>query len=223
MADTTLASLTPESTPESTPRRSMELSSASTLSRVGAAWSALGRRRRILVAAGVALVTGIAITSTTVVPLASAVALALVGGLAGAAAVVDQHEQRLPNALVAASLCIVGAAAVLDGAWTTVDVVISMAMASFPLWAVRYGKGLALGDVKFAAVLGAAAGLVHPFAGLVVVWSAAVASGVFALATRRNRLVLGPWLWAGYAAAGSAAIALVRMLEMGGHTWPARP
>ncbi len=106
---------------------------------------------------------------------------------------------------------------------TLVDVVVSLTMAAFPLWAVRYGKGLALGDVKFAAVLGAAAGLVHPFAGLLVAWCATLAAGVFALGTQRRRLALGPWLWAGYVAASAVATVFVQVLETGGHTWPARP
>jgi prepilin signal peptidase PulO-like enzyme (type II secretory pathway) len=174
--------------------------------------------------AGGLLAVGCGVAATAVAPLVSAVAISLVGVLAGAAAVVDVHERRLPNRLLSLSLLVVAVAAVLDGAWTTVDVAISLCMAALPLWVVRYGKGLALGDVKFAAVLGAATGLVHPFAGVLVVWVAALAGGVFALRTGRRRLAFGPWLWAGYLTAGLAAVAFVQVvLEMSGHSWPARP
>ncbi len=221
MADITFVPGTPghhsshPSAPLSTP--------LSTSRRVERAWTALPRRRRQLVLAGTAAVIGLGAAALSVVAVSPAAAVVLVGLLAGAAAVVDQHEQRIPNALLTFALASVLLVAVVGGGWTVVDVLVSLTMAAFPLWAVRYGKGLALGDVKLAAVLGAAAGLVHPFAGLLVVWCAAVASGVFALKTHRNRLVLGPWLWAGYVAAAAVAVVFVQALEMGGHTWPARP
>lgn len=192
--------------------------------RVGRAWSHLGAQRRFLAFTGTAAALGCGLAATAVAPVTSAIAITLVGILAGAAAVVDVHEHRLPNRLLSLSLAIVAIAAAIDGVWTLVDVVVGLAMAALPLWAVRYGKGLALGDVKFAAVLGAATGLVHPFAGVVVVWVAALAGGVFALRTGRRRLAFGPWLWAGYLTAGLAAVVFVQfVLEMGGRTWPARP
>lgn len=194
----------------------------STLRRVGRAWAALAARRRRLVIAGTVAVLGLGAAASSVVALPLATGVVLVGLLAAAAAVVDQHEQRIPNTLLTTALATVMVVAALESRWTVVAVLVSLTMAAFPLWAVRYGRGLGLGDVKLAAVLGAAVGLVHPFAGLAVVWCAAVASGIFALTTRRNRLVLGPWLWAGYVAAGSAAIVFVHVLERGGHTWPAR-
>lgn len=198
--------------------------SGSTLRRLALAWGELATGRRRLAIGGALAGIACGAASLAVVPLGSAVAIALVGLLAGAAAVVDVHERRLPNRLIALALAVVLAAAVLDGSWTVVDVVISLTMAAAPLWVVRYGKGLALGDVKFAAVLGAATGLVHPFAGVVVVWAAALSAGVFAVATGRRKLAFGPWLWAGYVTAGAIAIGFVQVvLEMGGHTWPARP
>ena len=195
----------------------------STPDRVRQAWAALPGARRRLVAFGVVSVVVLGAAAANVRSIPHAAAIVVVGLLAAAAAVVDQHEHRLPNTLLGAAMCTVLVAALADGGWTLVDVVVSLTMAAFPLWAVRYGKGLALGDVKFAAVLGAAAGLVHPFAGLLVAWCATLAAGVFALSTQRRRLALGPWLWAGYVAAGAVAIVFVQVLETGGHTWPARP
>ena len=199
----------------------------STLERVERAWTALSSRRRTLVVVGAVAVLGVGAVATRVVSAPIAAVIVFVGLLAATAAVVDQHEQRIPNTIITIALAtVLGAAAamaLLGDGWTVVDVFVSLAMAAFPLWAVRYGKGLALGDVKLAAVLGATVGLVHPFAGLFLVWCAALASGVFALKTHRNRLVLGPWLWAGYVTAGAAAVVFVQVLEKGGHAWPARP
>ena len=187
--------------------------------RIGVAWRALSPRRRTVVAGGIAGAVGIALAAAREVPVASAIALGVVGVLAAGAAVVDVHEHRIPNRLLQAALAVVVVAAALGG-WRTVgDVVVGLLVGSVPLFVVRYDKGLGLGDVKFAAVLGAAGGLVHPGIGLVAVWAAALASGVFALRTDRMRLALAPWLWAGFV--GACAVGLV-MVRFGGHAWPAR-
>ncbi|MFN8023879.1 MAG: A24 family peptidase [Acidimicrobiales bacterium] len=210
--------------PDPAPDPGLEPALEPTRRRVADAWRSLAPARRRLAIGGALAGIACGATSLLVVPVASAVAIGLVGLIAGAAAVVDVHERRLPNRLTLAALAVVAAAAALDSAWTVVDVVVSLTMAAAPLWVVRYGKGLAFGDVKFAAVLGAATGLVHPFAGVVVVWAAALSAGVFAVATGRRRLAFGPWLWAGYVVAGTAAVAFVQVvLEMGGRSWPTRP
>ncbi len=193
-----------------------------TFARVERAWTALSTRRRRLVLAGATAAVALGVAAVSVAPASTSVALVVVGLLAAAAAVVDVHEHRLPNRLLTAAAVVVLVAAASEGWATTGDVAVSTLMATLPLWIVRYGKGLGLGDVKFAAVLGAAAGLVHPFAGLVVVWTAALASGVFALRTRRTRLALGPWLWAGFVVSGIVAIVAVHLVErMGVRPWPA--
>ena len=191
-----------------------------TLERVVRAWRALTPQRRRLVMVGSAAALLLALVADTVVPVASAVALAVVGIVAAAAAVVDVHEHRLPNRLLQLAAVPVVGAAVAQGTDTVVAVAVSMLMAALPLWLVRYGKGLGIGDIKFAAVLGGAAGLLHPFAGLVVVWCAAFASGVFAVRTRRARLALGPWLWAGFVATAAVATIAVHVFEIG-QPWPA--
>ena len=65
--------------------------------------------------------------------------------------------------------------------------------------AVLLVRGIGIGDVKFAAVLGAAAALVHPLAALATVFLAALGSSSSAAARRLRRLPLGPWLWTGFA------------------------
>jgi prepilin signal peptidase PulO-like enzyme (type II secretory pathway) len=219
MADIHLVPGLPGTAPASPSARA-----APTWHRVVRAWRALDPQRRLLVVVAAAVAIGAAVVAALSAPAASAIAIGVVGLLAGAAAVVDLHEQRLPNRLLSLCLVVVIVAAAAEGGRTLVDVAISLLMAALPLWIVRFGKGLAFGDVKFAAVLGAATGLLHPFAGLVVVWSAALAAGVFALRTGRHRLAFGPWLWAGYLTASLAAVAVVHLvLDPGGHTWPARP
>ena len=194
-------------------------SSPSTAARFGQAWQALAPRRRGLVLGGVAGAVGIALAAARQVPMASAIAIGFVGVLAAAAAVVDVHEHRIPNRLLWVATVVVAVAAALAG-WRTVgDVMVGLVIGSVPLFVVRYDKGLGLGDVKFAAVLGAAGGLVHPGVGLVAVWAAALASGLFALRTDRMRLALAPWLWAGFVAACAAGLVMV---QLGGSSWPAR-
>lgn len=195
--------------------------------RIGDAWRAASIARRGQAIAGITIGGAVtaAVAAAGAAPLASVIALGVVGTLAGAAALVDVHEHRIPNALLLVSLAVVLlavlAAAGTDGTRTTMgvlgDVLIGMSIAALPLFTVRYGKGLAIGDVKFAAVLGAAGGLLHPFLGLVVVWFAALSSGVYALVRHRHRLALGPWLWAGYVSACAVGVLVV---TWGGQSWP---
>lgn len=190
-----------------------------TIVRVDQAWTALPTQRRALVTGGASAGLAMALAATSVVPVLTAVVLAAVSIAAGAAAVVDVHEHRIPNRLLSLSIVLVAIAALVERGDTVGDVVVSGLVASVPLWIVRYGKGLGIGDIKFAAVLGAAGGLVHPFTGLVVVWLAALSSGVFAAVQRRRRLALGPWLWAGFVGATSLAVLVVQAV---GPQWPAR-
>lgn len=181
--------------------------------RLAEAWRATRahRRRQAVVAALVTI--GIAAFATTAVPTASAITIGVVGLLAGAIAIVDLHEHRIPNRLLVIALAavVVGAAAsaAVTSGMLVGEVVVGLLVAAFPLFAVRYGHGLAIGDVKMAGVLGAAGGLIHPVVGLLTVFVAALASGVFALVRHRNRLALGPWLWAGFGTACVIGIVFV--------------
>ena len=171
------------------------------------------RRRQAIVAALATI--GIAAFATTAVPTAIAVVIGMVGLLAGAIAIVDLHEHRIPNRLLTLSLAAVVAGATVGSFVTSGhivgEVIVGLIVAAFPLFAVRYGHGLAMGDVKMAAVLGAAGGLIHPVVGLITVFVAALSSGVFALNHKRKRLALGPWLWAGFGTACTIGIVLVRV------------
>lgn len=192
---------------------------STTVSRLVLAWDALPAQRRSLTLGGVAAGLAIAVAATSVVPTGSAIALGIVSVLAAAAALVDLHEHRIPNRILLVSITLVAVAAVAGGAYTTGDVVIGLLIGALPLLVVRYGRGLAMGDVKFAGVLGAAGGLLHPFIGLAAVWFAALSSGLYGISRRRSRLAMGPWLWAGFVVACAAGVLVV---QLGGHSWPAR-
>jgi leader peptidase (prepilin peptidase) / N-methyltransferase len=171
------------------------------------------RRQQALVA-GLATI-GVAALATTAVPPAIAIVIGIVGLLAGAIAIIDLHEHRIPNQLLTFSLAAVVAGATV-GAFISSrqiigEVIVGLIVAAFPLFAIRYGHGLAMGDVKMAAVLGAAGGLIHPVVGLITVFVAALSSGVFALVKGRKRLALGPWLWAGFGTACTIGIVFVRV------------
>lgn len=158
---------------------------------------------------------GVAALATTAVPTASAIVIGIVGLFAGAIAIVDLHEHRIPNRLLSLSLVAVVVGASIGAAFTSGriigEVIVGLIVAAFPLLAIRYGHGLAMGDVKMAGVLGAAGGLIHPVVGLITVFLAALSSGVFALIHNRNRLALGPWLWAGFGTACTIGIVFIRV------------
>ena len=181
--------------------------------RVVAAWLATRPRRRRQAVLAALVTIGVAAFATTAVPTASAIAIGVVGLLAGAIAIVDLHEHRIPNRLLVIALVAVAIGAAVGSVMTSGrvigEVLVGLLVAAFPLFAVRYGHGLAIGDVKMAGVLGAAGGLIHPVVGLLTVFVAALASGVFALVRNRNRLALGPWLWAGFGTACVIGIVFV--------------
>jgi leader peptidase (prepilin peptidase)/N-methyltransferase len=186
-----------------------------TTGRVVDAWHAAKPiRRRQAVLAALATV-GIAAFSTVAVSTASAIVIGIVGLMAGASAIVDLHEHRIPNRLLGLSLIAVATGAVLGAALVEGriigEVLVGLVVAAVPLFAIRYGHGLAMGDVKMAGVLGAAGGLIHPVVGLITVFVAALSSGVFAVVHNRKRLALGPWLWAGFGTACLVGIAVVRV------------
>lgn len=187
------------------------------LVRVDHAWAAQSARRRSLVLAGVSSGLAMAVAATSVVSVLVSTVLAFVAVTAGAAAVVDVHEHRIPNRLLSLSTVAIVLAALIDAPSLGV-IAFGAATASVPLWVVRYGRGLGIGDVKFAAVLGAAGALVHPSVGIGVVWFAAVFSVVVAYCSGTSRLAMGPWLWAGYLASTSIGVLLV---QVGGQPWPA--
>lgn len=128
-----------------------------------------------------------------------------------AACAVDLAEQRLPSELILPSYLVVGgcvlAAATTTGDAALVPRVTAAAAACFAfhlLLAVMSGGGLGAGDVKLAGALGLATGWLGwtaVLSAVLLAWaSAAVAVLLRSRAARGHRLVMGPFLFAGFAA-----------------------
>jgi leader peptidase (prepilin peptidase)/N-methyltransferase len=150
----------------------------------------------------------------------SAAALIAVVVLTGAAAIVDLHEHRIPNRLLSWSAGAVVAAAVwfaaTDGFGAQsrhhlAAIAAGALAAGVPMMVVRLQRGLGMGDVKLAFVLGGAAGLVHPLLGVATVFGAALGAGLYGLFRHRTRLALGPWLWGAWVVSLTAALAHVAL------------
>lgn len=128
------------------------------------------------------------------------VAFVAAGATLALAAVVDAVEERIPNRLLALSLGLLVLAPVTvwqPGALAAV--VAGLLLGGAPMLVVLLTRGIGVGDVKLAAVLGATAALVHPLAALATIFVTALASSTYAAARRVRRLALGPWLWSGFA------------------------
>lgn len=176
----------------------------STTDRVVMAWlHAHHVTRRALVAA---VVTSIAIGAAAPVPFVARVAIGAVGTLLALATLVDVHERRLPNRLLGAALAVasIGWFATLDPI-SIVRAVVGLLVAGSLLMIVRIARGIGMGDVKMAAVVGASTGgasLLAPPAAIAV---AATVGATYGLLSHRLRIAFGPALWLGWASAFALA------------------
>ena len=137
-----------------------------------------------------------------------AVSSAVVGALLATAALVDAHERRLPNRLLAVALaCALGGAALSVDGGVVLDALIGMTVGGGLLLCVRLTRGVGMGDVKMAAVVGASVGasttvlLAAPSA----IAIAAFVAAIYGHIANRRRVPLGPFLWLGWAATIVAA------------------
>lgn len=183
----------------------------STADRVVAAWrhSHPIARRSLLAACVTSVALAVSLRITAIV----ASSTAAVGVLLAAAALVDLHERRLPNRLLAAALAsaLGGALLTTDGA-VVLDALLGMVIAGALMLCVRLTRGVGMGDVKMAAVVGASAGasttsLLAPTTAIAI---AALAASAYGLIAKRQRLPLGPSLWFGWV----SAIALVSIVNV---------
>ena len=172
----------------------------STTDRIGIAWHhSQPLARHSLIAA---CATSVALASMVRNAAIVAGTTATVGVLLAIAAFVDSHERRLPNRLLAVALAVALGGAVLSLASAVVlEAVIGMMIAGALLMCVRLARGVGMGDVKMAAVVGASVGastttvLAAPTAIAVAAFTAAT----YGLVANRRRLPLGPSLWCGWA------------------------
>lgn len=171
---------------------------ATTADRVAAAWSdAHPVARRSVLAACVS-----AVAASAVLPAAVTVrwSVAATGVLLAVASLVDLHERKLPNRLLVAALVVTagGAAASLDRGVVMASVA-GMVLAGGLMLLVRLSRGVGMGDVKMAGVVGASSGSVALVAAPLALAVAALVASVYGLLARRRRVPLGPALWFGWA------------------------
>ena len=142
----------------------------------------------------------VAVGTVLVGPLVAFAATVVVGGVAAA---VDLRTRRLPNRIVAigALVALAGVAGATASGTTGAVLAAGAGALGFagPLFVAHLLSPLAIGfgDVKLAAVLGLAIGLVEPRLGLVALCVASGVTALAGLATRRNALPLGPGLVTG--------------------------
>lgn len=183
-------------------RRPCRIASRTTAARVVTAWhhsSPLARHS--LLAAGV---TSLALALPLATPLPVAAATAVAGVVLATAAFVDAHERRLPNRLLALAFAVAfgGAVGTMDVATARVTLLGTL-IAGGLLLLTHMTRGVGMGDVKMAAVIGASTSaatgtlLAGPFA----IAMAAAAAAAYGVITARRQLPLGPALWFGWAAA----------------------
>jgi len=171
---------------------------ALTADRVSEAWAAAHVVTRRSLAAACLTAAGLALLLPG--PLVTRVALVATGVLLAVAALVDVHERKLPNHLLVSALAIAiaGALARFDAA-ALARTGAGLLVGGGLLLLVRLVRGVGMGDVKMAAVVGASTGSFHLLAAPAAVAVAAFAASAYAVAARRQRLALGPALWFGWA------------------------
>ena len=173
---------------------------ASTTSRVVSAFQACAAPGRIGVLGGLALVGIVAVSAVATAP--HAVFLAVSGGLLVIAAMVDVHELRLPNRLLAASAGSAVVGSLLSGRPGSLGAcALSGALCGVAVLTVHLTRGVGMGDVKAAAVVGMGCGSVTWMLGPIALAMALVCAPTTGLLTRRSRLALGPFLAVGWVVA----------------------
>lgn len=157
-------------------------------------------RNSTVAACATSVALAISVGSSAVVTAATAT----VGVLLVAAALVDVYEQRLPNRLLTTALFVVIIGAALStGAGVVLVALLGMTIAGGLMMLVRFTRGVGMGDVKMAAVVGASAtaGTGSLIAAPVAIAIAALAAATYGLVSGRSRTALGPSLWVGWATA----------------------
>ncbi len=171
-----------------------------TADRVVAAWVAAHpfARRAVLAAC----VTSAAISSVIPAPTTVGWSISAVGVILAIAAMVDVHEHKLPNRLLLGALAVaVAGALAASSASTVMAAAIGMLLGGGLMLLVHLTRGVGMGDVKMAGVVGGSVGAVEVNAVPVAIAVAAFVAATYGLAARRRRLPIGPALWFGWAVA----------------------
>ena len=173
--------------------------SRSTADRVAGAWHHSRPVVRRSMAAACA--TSVALVVSTRLTAVLTLATAIVGVLLATAALVDSHEHRLPNRLLAVAMVVALTGAVLSIDLSVVrDSLLGMTVAAGLMLLVRLIRGVGMGDVKMAGVVGASVGAVTNglLGAATAIGIAAFAASGYGLIARRQRIALGPSLWLGW-------------------------
>jgi leader peptidase (prepilin peptidase)/N-methyltransferase len=124
------------------------------------------------------------------------------GTLLALAAVVDVHEQRLPNELLAMATL----TSVLAMCWQadlamSVRTVTGGVLAGSLMMSVRVVRGVGMGDVKMAMAIGLSVGAFGWRLAPIAIAVAATAAAGYGTIRRRQRAAFGPALWFGWMSA----------------------
>ena len=185
---------------------SLRVTPACTTDRVFAAWAGAHTvlRRAVLAAC----VTSAALCSVVPAPTAVRFSIAAAGVVLAIAAMVDVREHKLPNRLLLGALAAV-VAGVLMAAFVGVIVTatVGMLLGGGLMLLVYLTRGVGMGDVKMAGVVGASVGAVELRAVPVSIAVAAIVAATYGLVAHRQRVPLGPALWLGWAVSLAASAA----------------
>ena len=127
--------------------------------------------------------------------------------LLGLAAWHDQRTERIPDGLLKSAALVTLAGAASAGRGAVAGVALGAVAAGLPVLVVLLARGIGMGDVKMAAVIGAAGGLVHPLVGPIAVMSMALVVAAVGAITHRHRWALGPFMWIAFVATAAVAVA----------------
>lgn len=179
---------------------------ASTADRVAAAWAdAHPLLRGTAIAAGA---TAAALSTAVPAPQSVRWGIVAVGAVLAAAATVDVAEHKLPNRLLVAALALAYTSVLAAADWALmVSAVSGLVIAGGLMLLVRLTRGIGMGDVKMAAVVGASVGAVNVRAAPIAIAVAALAAATYGFLSHRTRLPLGPALWLGWGVSLAASAA----------------
>ena len=179
---------------------------AGTTNRVVAAWAGAHPLLRGVVIASCA--TSVVLGAAVPAPTAVRWSIAVAGVVLALAGMVDVREHKLPNRLLLGALATVTVGVLATSSVAlTVGATLGMLLGGGLMLLVRLTRGVGMGDVKMAGVVGASAGAVEIVAAPIAIAVAAFAAATFGLMTRRHRLPLGPALWLGWGVSMAACAA----------------
>ena len=141
-----------------------------------------------------ACVTSVGLGALLPLDVPVAVGIALCGAVLAAAALVDLHEHKLPNRLLAVALAaaVVGVAAAGEPALVG-RAVIGLLLGGGLMLLVRLSRGVGMGDVKMAAVVGASTAPVSTVAAPLAIALAALGGGRLRVAGEPHAVATRPF------------------------------